>query len=209
MSDNLIVREIYTSIDGEINCAGQGMPTTFIRLGGCNLDCPYCDTDHSADRSKEMSIEHICSQVNTRKVTITGGEPLLQNIYSLVFHLFDRGHFTSIETNGTVEIDPVFKDVACFVVDYKLHDPESFVRHNLALLDFADYLKIPIANKEDFVQAVNFLNSSVHYGEQSFHLAFSPIHKELDPVTLFGWMMEAGLDTVVLNIQLHKYINFK
>lgn len=98
------VIECFKSIDGEGKRAG--LPTTFVRLAGCNLRCKYCDTAYSFDTStaKELSahdILEICKDLRVASITITGGEPLVHpHIPTLLVemnksHLFD----INVETN--------------------------------------------------------------------------------------------------------------
>ena len=75
---NMIVNEIFTSIEGEGIRAGR--LCTFIRFTGCNLRCSWCDTRYAFDEGREMSVREILDSVpaDARCVTVTGGEPLLQ-----------------------------------------------------------------------------------------------------------------------------------
>ena len=84
----MIVNEIFTSIDGEVNRWGQGILTTFVRLQGCNLRCDYCDTPDAlefADLIHDVSIAEVITEIankECKKVTITG-ESLWLNTTSL------------------------------------------------------------------------------------------------------------------------------
>lgn len=95
------VNEIFYSLQGEGSFTGT--PAVFIRFAGCNLACPFCDTDH--EPFTPMSEDEILNKVKAypaRHVVITGGEPLLQLTGSLVKKLHDEGRFVQIETNGTL-----------------------------------------------------------------------------------------------------------
>ena len=101
------IRSIFTSVDGEINDFHQGRLSVFVRLAGCNLNCSYCDTKYaqSIKAGTEKSISEIVSNVckfNLDKVTITGGEPLLQadEVKILIKELSTKGKKITIETNG-------------------------------------------------------------------------------------------------------------
>lgn len=96
------VVEIFKSIQGE-GCM-IGIPVTFIRLAGCNLRCPWCDsaTTQEKDSVKEwLSAEAIVSRVKTSWMVITGGEPTLQPIAFIVDEAHKCGIRVAIETNGT------------------------------------------------------------------------------------------------------------
>ena len=94
------INEIFYSIQGEGYYAGT--PMIFIRMAGCNLKCPFCDTKHES--YTEMSDEEILEKIKdykTSHVCITGGEPMLQLDQPLVDLLVFDGRNVHIETNGT------------------------------------------------------------------------------------------------------------
>ena len=100
------VNEIFFTLQGE--GAHSGIPAVFVRFSGCNLRCPWCDTDF-ADY-KEMSASEIVSEMlslydvpNERRkmCVITGGEPSLQVDTPLIEALHKAGFYICIETNGT------------------------------------------------------------------------------------------------------------
>lgn len=114
----LQVHSIFKTIQGEGPFCGT--PCVFVRLAGCNLQCPACDTDYTSTRT-EMTPDQIASSVTDLQgklfpmlVVITGGEPFRQHIGELVDKLVRRGHYVQIESNGTMN-PPVFpwnKDTA-------------------------------------------------------------------------------------------------
>lgn len=94
------INEIFSSLQGEGHNTGRA--ATFVRFAGCNLRCPFCDTDFSEYR--EMSAEDIVDAVityPTRFVVLTGGEPALQMDDALVSALHEAGFTIAVETNGT------------------------------------------------------------------------------------------------------------
>ncbi len=105
---SLRVVETFVSIQGEGPfCCRRSL---FIRLAGCNLRCPFCDTKYSwsAENAREMSIEELVvltGKTNPSLVVVTGGEPLLQRaaLEELVRMLYRLGYVVQVETNGTLE----------------------------------------------------------------------------------------------------------
>lgn len=105
---SLRVVETFVSLQGEGPFTGRR--SLFIRLAGCNLRCPFCDTKYSWDpgNAREMSIEELVvltGKTNPSLVVITGGEPLLQRraLEELVRILYRLGYSVQVETNGTLE----------------------------------------------------------------------------------------------------------
>lgn len=110
------VSDVFYTIQGEGPFAG--CPAVFVRLAGCNLQCPGCDTDYTS-RRKIMSPNALLTEVykqytyrimsrGPRKlVVITGGEPFRQNLTQAVEKLLSAGFQVQIETNGTIH-DPDF-----------------------------------------------------------------------------------------------------
>jgi len=105
----LKIQEIFYTIQGE--GIYSGYPAVFVRLGGCNLACKFCDTEF--ETFQEMNIIEILSEVkriiniNSKNiinhlVVITGGEPLLQPIENLCKLLISEQMLIQIETNGTI-----------------------------------------------------------------------------------------------------------
>jgi len=103
----LKIKEIFWSFQGEGLRLGQ--PSIFLRLSGCTLRCPFCDTREAwenghflgvaeiIDQIARLSREYPCSQV-----VITGGEPLEQDLSGLVPALKARNYFICLETNGSL-----------------------------------------------------------------------------------------------------------
>jgi 7-carboxy-7-deazaguanine synthase len=99
----LYVKDIFATIQGEGPFVGR--PSIFLRLGGCNLACKFCDTEF--EDFQEMNLEAIISKILQIKgksdlVVITGGEPLRQPISKICTELLNLGLKVQIETNGTL-----------------------------------------------------------------------------------------------------------
>ncbi len=105
----LFVKNIFKTVQGE--GPNLGVPAIFIRLGGCNLACNFCDTEF--EDYKEIDTENIVNvtknlSLNPNKersvslIVITGGEPFRQNINILCAALLQNNFQVQIETNGTL-----------------------------------------------------------------------------------------------------------
>ena len=102
------INEIFLSLQGEGRHAGEA--AVFIRFSGCNLKCPFCDTDFS--RYDSLDVDEIISRIYEAcgdnplpsLCVITGGEPTLQLERSLIDAIHETGMTIAIETNGTNEV---------------------------------------------------------------------------------------------------------
>ena len=104
--------EIFNSVQGE--GFHTGTPSVFIRFGGCNLQCSWCDTDFSKfDRMSISEIMTILNQWSTKRIIFTGGEPALHDLRPLSDELHSNGYNIAIETNGTVELEEGLVDWIC------------------------------------------------------------------------------------------------
>lgn len=101
----LEIQEIFHTLQGEGPFAG--VPAVFIRLAGCNLQCPLCDTDYTS-KAIFLGLDEITARINgvrnmsTNLVVVTGGEPFRQNLSDLLPMLHNQFEYVQIETNGTL-----------------------------------------------------------------------------------------------------------
>jgi organic radical activating enzyme len=144
-STNIIIAESFFSIQGEgYYC---GVPAFFIRLGGCNVGCTWCDSKSTwnVNKCKKTEVKNIVAQVlktPARMVVITGGEPLLHDLCELCTALKINGLSLHLETSGTQEISGEWDWV---VMSPKKHAPPliNFFKH-------VNELKIVITCPADF-----------------------------------------------------------
>ena len=93
------VNEIFTSVQGE--GIWTGVSATFIRLQGCPVGCPWCDTKYTwAKGGFKMSVSEIVNRVTTKHVVVTGGEPTLWDLDKLFLSLMASNHYVQLETSG-------------------------------------------------------------------------------------------------------------
>lgn len=100
MNQKLRINEIFYSLQGE--GAFSGYPAIFIRLSGCNLSCPFCDTKHQSYKEYPISeiLEHI-QHMPAHRIIFTGGEPSLQLSAQTLHPFKEQGYELHVETNGT------------------------------------------------------------------------------------------------------------
>ncbi len=103
----LRIVEIFPSIQGE--GLRQGEPTIFVRLAGCTLRCSFCDTKYAWEGGRDMSPEEVAAAIirirrrfPARWVSLTGGEPFLQDLRGLVRLIRKEGLKIQVETSGVV-----------------------------------------------------------------------------------------------------------
>ncbi len=111
----LRIQERFVSIQGEGSLAG--VPSTFIRVAGCNLRCHWCDSPASSwtPRGEQQELEELVAYCNEgpRHVVLTGGEPLLfAGIAELSARLRELGKHITVETAGTTWLEGLHCDLA-------------------------------------------------------------------------------------------------
>lgn len=117
---SLDVHSIFPTIQGE--GIGAGQPALFIRLAGCNFQCPSCDTEYTLNRKRHTVSEILDKAIDAIKgysihlVVITGGEPFRQNITPLVNRLLDLDFSVQVETNGTLCLEIMPDNYSLFSV---------------------------------------------------------------------------------------------
>lgn len=211
----LRVAEKFVSINGEGR--RQGELAAFIRLGGCNLRCTYCDTAWAWECSEDFAEETAADiyawvkQSGVANVTLTGGEPLLHpNVAELLELLCaDEALSVEVETNGSVDLTKfaAMKSRPAFTVDYKL--PKSGMEghmhlSSLALLDSRDVVKFVCSDMDDLARAEEVMTEYGLIGRVGVFL--SPVFGRIDPADMVDFMQRHNLNGVRLQLQMHKFI---
>jgi 7-carboxy-7-deazaguanine synthase len=206
-SARLRITEIFFSIQGESSHAG--LPCAMVRLTGCNLRCVWCDTEYSFKGGTTMTVDDVLAQVAgfpTKRVELTGGEPLLQKgLPVLATKLLERGYTVLCETSGERDIDLLPLGVKR-IVDLKAPGSGEVEQNrwaNLERLREGDELKIVLADRADFDWMIDVVKKHGLVGRVPILAA--PVQGTLAPRTLAEWILESGLD-LRLNLQLHKLL---
>lgn len=212
IDDKLMVNEIFTSIEGEGKRAGALV--NFVRLAGCNLRCSYCDTTYalSPTAGKLQSVDDIIAQLKAtgiKKVTITGGEPLIHpNIYFFLQALVTREFEVNVETNGSIDLalcSKIFDGTNSFItMDAKC--PTSGVSwaniiENQKYLQTKDVIKFVVGSEEDLNYMMNYIKNI-----RALYLYASPVFGEITAEEIVNFIKEHSLINVRVQLQLHKYI---
>ncbi len=140
------VNEIFYSIQGE--GFHSGTPAIFIRLAGCNLKCPWCDTDHSKKVrineqeivTKVLELQHNHFSDSHIFVIITGGEPTIHNLIPLCKALHKKLSYIAVETNGVGKHNKVLLSRVHF--NWITLSPKYEHRPPLEVIQIADEIKI-------------------------------------------------------------------
>lgn len=203
----LRVSEIFYSLQGETS--RTGLPTVFVRLTGCPLRCSWCDTEYAFSGGETLALPVLVQTIlaqPTRRVCVTGGEPLAQkNCLPLLTLLCDAGCDVSLETSGALDISGVDRRVSR-IVDLKAPGSGEVARNrleNLPLLTQHDELKIVIGDRADYDWACAMLRE--HGLPDRCPVLFSPVSTQLEPGQLADWILADQLP-VRLQVQLHKLL---
>lgn len=141
----LPVMEHFYTIQGE--GFYQGHAAYFIRLGGCDVGCVWCDVKESwdADAHPKYSIDEMVNWVIDAKAplaVVTGGEPLLHQLDALTAALKNKGIKTNIETSGSSPLSGQW--------DWICVSPKKFKAPLIEVVEKANELKVVVFNKSDF-----------------------------------------------------------
>ena len=149
LNDKLSVGKVLPLMESFHSLQGEGyhsgLPAYFIRLGGCDIGCHWCDVKESWDFQKHQltPIKNIVENVvdNVENVVITGGEPLIWNMDLLTKALKSKNKKTHLETSGAYKISGIWDWFCLSPKKNKLPTEQAYTQ--------ADELKIIIYNKHD------------------------------------------------------------
>ncbi len=145
ITQTLPVMEAFYTLQGE--GFHQGKAAYFIRLGGCDVGCVWCDVKDSwnANNHPQKSLKQIVNEASLypgRIAIITGGEPLMHDCTQLTAQLHQAGFQTHIETSGSHPLSGNW--------DWICLSPKKFKSPLLDVIPFANELKVVVFNSSDF-----------------------------------------------------------
>lgn len=227
-NSDLEVHSIFETIQGEGPFCG--VPCVFVRLSGCNLQCPACDTEYTSSRvlmSPNTVVGHVESLRPNGLVVITGGEPFRQPVAltRLLEELVGAGYYVQIETNGTLpapsldeveyNTDPVQKHGVYVVCSPKTHQVQESVQQvafaykyvmSASSVDPADGLPVqvldhPVVGRVWRPYWHDFQNDTLIYLQPAE--AGTPFISEMNLTACVESCMKHGY---TLQLQIHKLI---
>ena len=213
------LKTIFSSLQGEGRF--QGYPTDFVRFFGCNLNCSYCDTKYalSGDSFYFETPDSVAEKINKSDildVCITGGEPLCQAEELLKLLQLLRGKRISIETNGSFELEPLYRAFSAenssselyFSTDWKTPSSGNplFDEKNIGFLkkSASGWIKFVTGTRED----LDFIDEKIQM--------LDGVETYLSPVFENGSVWFAEVERFVkthknirLQLQLHKILGIE
>ena len=218
------INEIFETLQGEATFTGT--PSIFVRLQGCPVGCPWCDTQHTwnIDPQKLVPIDEVVSKptesehyaqldasqllalfakrgYSATHVVITGGEPAMYDLNPMCELLHERGYSTQIETSGTFELK--VPEETWVTVSPKI-DMKGGYPVLASTMIRADEIKHPIATEKHVEQLQQLL--------ELHQIADKPIF--LQPISQQPRATQLAISTCIdnnwrLSVQLHKYLGFE
>ena len=190
--------EHFYTIQGE--GVHQGKAAYFIRLGGCDVGCVWCDVKESWNRDNHplIDVSHLVKLVKATPaqiVVITGGEPLLHNLTTLTDSLRKEGLRTHIETSGSSPLSGTW--------DWITLSPKKFKAPLEEILPLANELKTVVFNKSDFAWAESWAAKV----SPECRLFLQPEWDKAAQITPLVIEYVKAHPQWQLSLQIHKYIN--
>jgi 7-carboxy-7-deazaguanine synthase len=198
MNNRLPVMEHFYTLQGE--GYHQGRAAYFIRLGGCDVGCVWCDVKDSWDASKHPLFKVDCLKFKVKEtpaeiVVITGGEPLMHNLNELTEVLKQAGLKTHIETSGAYPLSGTW--------DWICLSPKKFKEPLPEIIHLAHELKIIVFNNSDFDWAEKY----AALVSDDCKLYLQPEWDKVSEMTPLIIEYIKANPKWELSIQIHKYIN--
>jgi 7-carboxy-7-deazaguanine synthase len=218
------INEIFVTLQGEGSYFGT--PSIFIRLQGCDVGCPWCDTKHTWQLNSENKTKFavMLKKINSsatyaetklqdlslylgknhtqiKHVVITGGEPAMYNLKPLCELLTSFGKSIQLETSGTYQL--LITDNVWVTLSPKIDMPnhKEIIKNSIIR---ANEIKMPIGKMQDvfklkeFIELHNINNKKIYLQPLSQNSTATKI-----------CILQAIENNWNLSIQMHKYLNIR
>ncbi len=201
----LKINEIFWSFQGE--GLRVGFPSVFLRLSGCSLECPYCDTKKAWNEGTSLPIDDILSQIETYRkkypvsqVVITGGEPMEQDLSAITSLLKTKNFFISIETNGCG-----FQDLP---IDWWTVSPKDVNRYSIHtdLKEKINEIKL-VVNPNLSMEVIKKTRAFIQKVPIFLQPDGTDKNRYMNTFSFFRECQEAGIENIRCGVQLHKIYN--
>lgn len=218
------VNELFYTIQGEATYTGY--PSVFIRLQGCNVGCPWCDTKHTWDSGNAISIQdmlnkdidsnlyapmsareilEVVKELGAKRVVITGGEPCMHDLEPLTTLLATSDIQAQIETSGT---EPIRCDPRTWVtVSPKIGMPGQKTPL-FSSVTRANEIKMPVGKMDDLIKLQELLDTM--FTKRGYSIPpvwLQPLSQGKKATSLC--IEAAKVNNWRVSIQTHKYIGVR
>ncbi len=210
MSSMLPIVQRFHSLQGE--GAHFGKSAFFIRIGGCNVGCPWCDTKESWSHTAHENINvldlaeeaKLAQSQGAALLILTGGEPLHHNLDELCNAIKEK---TSSNTNHTmpIHLETSGVDEISGSIDWITLSPKRHSKPKKNLLRACDELKVVIQQKEDLLFAEEMAKQSTHEKQIVNETKSTQNKKSINPHLFLqpGWENETGKQLAIEYIKTH------
>lgn len=191
------VMEAFATVQGE--GAHTGTPSWFIRLGGCDVGCVWCDVKESwdADAHPRQSVEELVAAAvdsGRKTVVVTGGEPAMHNLAPLTDALRAAGLTAHIETSGAHPLTGTW--------DWVTLSPKKFKACREDVYPLADELKVVVFHRSD----MDWAAEHAEHVREDCSLFLQPEWDRRDDATFWILSWIAARPGWRISLQTHKYI---
>jgi len=194
----LPVMESFLTIQGEGYFSGK--TSYFLRIGGCDVGCHWCDVKESWDPNlhplvKVDTIIKSILETNVKTVVITGGEPLMWNMEYLTKQLVKNNIQVHLETSGAYPLSGSFNWICL--------SPKKTMKPLSSIYSLTNELKIIISNKNDFKWAMKFKKNV----NSKCKLYLQPEWSKKDSILPIIIDFVTKNPQWTISLQAHKYMN--
>ena len=151
----------------------QGEASIFIRLSDCNLNCAFCDTDFSGEKTMDLQeIINVIRSFTCSWIVWTGGEPTLQLTDKVIGFFKRKGYFQAIESNGTQKLPTG--------LDYISISPKGNYKDLIQLNPNADEIRLPVKAGQEIPDTADFPKTKNYFLSPVFTLKKAETQRNIE-----------------------------